>query len=464
VTRRTVILVRAFAGLRGSWGVLLLAAPATVVAALGRPPSTGSVTVIRVLGARQVVQAVLTGAFPTSMVLGAGAVVDALHALTGALLGKAAPRWRHAGLADATLAAGLAGTGWWLRTRSPHPKRQHSPHLKGQKMTERRVAVVTGGTAGVGRAVVRELAAHGWDVAVLARGRSGLEGAVKDVERAGGRGLGVPTDVADLDQVRAAAERAEKELGPIELWVNDAFSGDLRYFWDIPPDEYRRITEVTYFGQVHGTRVALEHMRPRNRGVIVQVGSALGFRGIPLQAAYCGAKHAVKGFTETVITELKHEGSAVRVCMVQLPGVNTVQFDWNATDFDEHPQPVPPIFQPEIPARAVRFLADHPRRNMWVGFSTAYTILGNRVAPWFLDWYLARKTVKGQLTEADGPRYGSNVFAPKDEDADRGAHGMFDAEAKSRDIWSWSSMHRVALGSAAAVFAASILAAGSRQR
>lgn len=331
-------------------------------------------------------------------------------------------------------------------------------------MTARRIAVVTGGSAGIGRAVVRELAGHGWDVAVLARGEAGLEGAVKDVEAAGGRGLAVPTDVADLDQVRSAAARVARELGPIDLWVNDAFSGDLRYFWDIPEDEYRRITEVTYFGQVHGTRVALEHMRPRDRGVIVQVGSALAFRGIPLQSAYCGAKHAVKGFTESVITELKHCGSAVRVSMLHLPGVNTVQFDWNATGFDEHPQPVSPVFQPEIAARAVRFLADHPRRTMWVGYSTAYTILGNRVAPWFLDRYMARKTVQGQLSDADGPRFGSNVFEPRDQNADRGAHGMFDAKAKSRDAWSWASMHRLALTGAATAVVAGVGVALGRRR
>ncbi|GGK81245.1 SDR family oxidoreductase [Mangrovihabitans endophyticus] len=325
-------------------------------------------------------------------------------------------------------------------------------------MSGNRVAVVTGGSAGIGRAVVRELAAHGWDVAVLARGRAGVDGAVKDVEAAGGRGLAVPTDVAELAQVRAAADQVERELGPIDLWVNDAFAGNLRYFWDTPEDEYRRITEVTYYGQVNGMRVALEHMRPRNRGVIVQVGSALGFRGIPLQSAYCGAKHAVKGFTESVITELKHAGSAVQVCMVQLPGVNSVQFDWNADEFDEHPQPVAPIFQPELPARAIRFLADHPRRNLWVGFSTAYTILGNRVAPWFLDWYLAKTGVGGQLTETDGPRFGSNVFTPRDEQTDRGAHGMFDRKAVSKDPWSWASMHRGALVGAAAAAAAGVTA------
>ncbi|MEU4690426.1 SDR family oxidoreductase [Actinoplanes sp. NPDC023714] len=325
-------------------------------------------------------------------------------------------------------------------------------------MSHRRVAVVTGGSAGIGRAVVRELAEHGWDVAILARGEAGVDAAVEDVRSRGGRALGLRTDVADLGQVRAAADATERELGEIDLWVNDAFVGDLRYFWDIGDDEFRRITEVSYYGQVNGVRVALERMRPRDRGVIVQVGSALAFRGIPLQSAYCGAKHAVKGFTESVIAELRNTGSAVRVCMVQLPGVNTVQFDWNASGFAEHPQPVAPVFQPEIPARAIRYLADHPRRNMWVGVSTAYTILGSRLAPSFMDWYLGRKGVQGQLSENPGPRYGSNLSQPKDDVTDRGAHGMFDDEAKSRDLWSWASMHRAALaGTAIAAGAAAAL-------
>jgi NAD(P)-dependent dehydrogenase (short-subunit alcohol dehydrogenase family) len=332
-------------------------------------------------------------------------------------------------------------------------------------MGDRRVAVVTGGSAGVGRAVVRELAAHGWDVAILARGRAGVDAAATEVKAAGGRGLGVHTDVADLTQVRDAANRTERELGPIDLWVNIAFSGALRYFWDTPDEEFRRMTEVTYFGQVNGTRVALDLMRPRDRGVIVQVGSALAYRGIPLQAAYCGAKHAVIGFTESVLTELRHDKSTVRICMVQLPGVNTTQFNWNDNEFDEHPQPVAPVFQPEPVARAVRFLADHPRRNMWVGVSTAYTILGNRIAPWFLDWYLGRTNVTAQLSRRAGPRYGSNVFQPRDEQADRGSHGMFDDRALSRDPWSWASMHRVALTAATTMVAfAATLARLSRRR
>lgn len=332
-------------------------------------------------------------------------------------------------------------------------------------MGDRRVAVVTGGSAGVGRAVVRELAAHGWDVAILARGRAGVDAAATEVKAAGGRALAVHADVANLTQVRDAANRTERELGPIDLWVNVAFSGALRYFWDTPDEEFRRMTEVTYFGQVNGTRVALDLMRPRDRGVIVQVGSALAYRGIPLQAAYCGAKHAVIGFTESVLTELRHDKSSVRICMVQLPGVNTTQFNWNDNEFDEHPQPVAPVFQPEPVARVVRFLADHPRRNMWVGVSTAYTILGNRIAPWFLDWYLGRTNVTAQLSHSAGPRYGSNVFQPRDEQADRGSHGMFDDRARSRDPWSWASMHRVALTAATTMVAfAATLARLSRRR
>jgi len=308
----------------------------------------------------------------------------------------------------------------------------------------------------VGREAVRHLARRGYDVAILARGQAGVEAAARDVEDAGRRGLAIPTDVADPAQVEAAAERVEQELGPIDAWVNAAFVGALRFFWDTDLATYRRITEVTYLGQVHGVQAALKRMRPRDRGVIVNVGSALAFRGIPLQAAYCGAKHAVKGFTESVITELKHEGSNVRVCMVQLPGLNTVQFDWNDNEFDEHPQPVAPIFQPELAGRAIAYVVDNPRRNMWVGVSTAYTILGNRLAPWLADWYLAKTGVQGQLSQQAGPRFGSNVFEPQDDDEDRGSHGMFDERAHGSDPWSWVSMHRkgIAGGALAGVVAA----------
>jgi NAD(P)-dependent dehydrogenase (short-subunit alcohol dehydrogenase family) len=308
-----------------------------------------------------------------------------------------------------------------------------------------RVAVVTGGSAGVGRAAVRELAERGWNVAILARGEAGTHAAVAEVEQQGRRGMAIAVDVADAAAVDAAADRVERKLGPIGLWVNVAFVGALKFFWDTDDATFRRITDVTYFGQVNGTRTALRLMRPRDDGVIINVGSALAFRGIPLQAPYCGAKHAVKGFTESVLSELKSVNSNVKICSVHLPGLNTTQFDWNDNEFDAHPQPVAPIFQPETAARAIAFLAEHPRRTMWVGISTAYTILGNRVAPWFLDWYLGRTGVKGQLSDAAGPRFGSNVFRAQVAQQDRGAHGMFDDKAHPRDPWSWASQRRLPL-------------------
>jgi NAD(P)-dependent dehydrogenase (short-subunit alcohol dehydrogenase family) len=309
-------------------------------------------------------------------------------------------------------------------------------------MADAKVAVVTGGTAGVGRATVRELARSGYDVAVLARGRAGLEGAVRDVEAEGRRGLAIPTDVSDHAAVEAAAARVERELGEMDARVNAAFAGSLAFFWDTSMEEYRRITDVTYFGQVHGTRAALRRMRPRNRGVIVSVGSAMAYRSIPLQSAYCGAKHAVKGFTESVMTELANEKSKVKVCMVQLPGLNTPQFTWNLNKMPKHPMPVPPVFQPELAARAVRFQIEHPRRNMWVGLPTAYTILGERLAPKVMDLYLGRKGVASQQTDEDTPRRGSNVFDASDENEDAGAHGPFDGMAHDRDPVLWLSTHR----------------------
>lgn len=312
-----------------------------------------------------------------------------------------------------------------------------------------RTAVVTGGSGGVGRATVQALAAAGYDVGVLARGQAGLDGAVQEVTDAGRRGLGIPTDVADAEAVRHAAERVERELGPIDVWVNVAFCGSLAYSWDTTDEEFRRMTEVVYFGQVYGTQTALRHMRPRDRGVIINVGSALGFRSIPLQAAYCGAKHAIVGYTESVVTELASEHSSVRLCSVQLPGLNTTQFNWNLNKMAGHGMPVPPIFQPELAARAIVHLAQHPRRNMWVGFSTAYTILGERLAPKLLDLYLGRTGVKAQQTEAELPTWGSNLFEPRDADVDRGARGGFDDQAHARDPWLWTTLHRIPLAGTA---------------
>lgn len=321
----------------------------------------------------------------------------------------------------------------------------------------RKVAVVTGGTAGVGRAAVREFAHAGYDVAVLARGRAGLDGAARDVEDAGRRCLAVATDVADPDAVLAAAARVEADLGDIDVWVNVAFAGSLAFSWDTDLAEFRRVTEVTYYGQVYGTMAALARMRPRNRGTIVNVGSAMGYRSIPLQAPYCGAKHAIKGFTESVVTELEHERSDVKLCMVQLPGLNTPQFNWNASKMPRHPMPVPPIFQPELAGKAVVFLAEHPRRNMWVGLSTAYTILGERLAPRLLDRYLGRTAVDAQQSDTDLPRWGVNLVEPRDEEADRGARGPFDDQAHPRDPLLWLSMRRRA--AVAGVAAATGLAA-----
>ncbi|RCW46263.1 short-subunit dehydrogenase [Halopolyspora algeriensis] len=330
----------------------------------------------------------------------------------------------------------------------------------------REVAVVTGGTAGAGRAIVRELAVSGYDVAILARGRAGLDGAAGDVDSAGGKALPITVDVADQDAVRQAATQVEDTLGEIAVWVNTAFAGSLAFSWDTDMAEFRRITEVSYYGQVHGTLAALERMRPRDRGVIINVGSAMAYRSIPLQAAYCGAKHAVKGFTESVMTELVHDKSKVELCTVQLPGLNTPQFNWNASKMPRHPMPVPPIFQPELAGRAVAFLARHPRRNMWVGIATAYTILGERIAPKVLDVFLGRTGVNSQQTDADLPRWGANLFEPQDEQADRGAHGPFDDQAHSRDPVLWLSRHRRAVltGMAGLTATCSALAARSGRK
>lgn len=328
-----------------------------------------------------------------------------------------------------------------------------------------RVAVVTGGTAGVGRATVRRLARRGYDVAVLARGEAGLVATADEVQAMGRRCLPIDVDVADHRAVMDAATRVEEELGPVDAWVNDAFVGTLAFAWDTSMEEHRRVLDVTYFGQVHGTLAALSVMRPRNRGVIVNVGSALAFRSIPLQAPYCAAKHAVKGFTESVMTELAHEKSRVKLCMVQLPGLNTPQFDWNRSKVSEHPQPVAPIFQPELAAKGIVHVVEHPRRNMWVGISTAFTILGERVAPKLLDVYLGRTGVSGQQTSDDLPRSGANLWEPRDEDSDAGAHGAFDDRSHGHDPWLWASTHRapvvgglVAAGAAGAAAAAKRLA------
>jgi NAD(P)-dependent dehydrogenase (short-subunit alcohol dehydrogenase family) len=319
------------------------------------------------------------------------------------------------------------------------------------------VVVVTGATTGVGRAVAERFARDGARVALLARGRQGLERAACEVERLGGSALALPTDVADPDAVEAAATAAEQAFGPIDIWINDAMTTVFAFFEDIDPDEFRRATEVTYLGAVWGTRAALCRMLPRDRGAIVQVGSALAFRGIPLQAPYCGAKHALKGFFESVRTELLSKGSGVRMCMVQLPGLNTPQFSHCRSKMDRKPMPVPPVYQPEVAARAIHFAAHSKRRQVFVGAPTVYTIVGERLAPWLGDWYMARTGVRSQLTDepVQPPRLG-NLFEPVAED--RGAHGDFDAQAHSHSAVAWFSRHRRALVGGTALAAGGALA------
>ncbi|MEU1875980.1 SDR family oxidoreductase [Streptosporangium sp. NPDC020072] len=306
-----------------------------------------------------------------------------------------------------------------------------------------KVVVVTGASGGVGRAVAQEYGARGASVALIARGTAGLGSAAADVGAAGGTGLVYEADVADHRQVRQAAERVEQEMGPIDVWINVAFSSVFAPFTEITPEEYERTTAVTYLGYVWGTRVALDLMRPRNRGVIVQAGSALAYRGIPLQSAYCGAKHAIKGFTESVRTELMGEGSGVQITMVQLPALNTPQFSWVLSRLRHHPQPVPPIYQPEVAAKALVFAAEHPRRReYWVGASTAMTLLGERLAPGLIDRFLARTGRRSQQTESLFPTDVANLWEPADEERDYGAHGVFDKRARPHSVQAWLSRHR----------------------
>jgi|RhiMetdeSRZDD1v2_1073273.scaffolds.fasta_scaffold79415_4 NAD(P)-dependent dehydrogenase (short-subunit alcohol dehydrogenase family) len=313
----------------------------------------------------------------------------------------------------------------------------------------REVVVVTGGSAGVGRAVARAFARNGADVGLVARGAERLDAARADVESLGGRAVAVQADVADADQIEAAAARIEEELGPIDVWVNNAMATVFAPVMATTPEELRRATEVTYFGSVWGTMAALRRMVPRDRGVIVQVGSALAYRGIPLQAAYCGSKHALQGFLESLRTELLHDGSRVRLTMVQLPALNTPQFTWGRTKMSRQPQPVPPIFQPEVAAEAVLWATRHPQRQLMVGWPTVRAIVGNAVAPSFADRFLARNGYDAQQTdEPVEPDRPDNLFQPAP--GRQGAHGPFDARARRRSLQLWARTHGALLGGIAA--------------
>jgi NAD(P)-dependent dehydrogenase (short-subunit alcohol dehydrogenase family) len=290
-----------------------------------------------------------------------------------------------------------------------------------------KVAVVTGATAGVGRATAVELAGRGYDVALLARGRAGLDGACAEVEAQGVRALALPTDVARFDEVDAAAARVEDELGPIDLWVNNAMTTYFAPSWEVEPADFQRAVEVTFLGQVWGTRAALDRMRPRDSGAIVDVGSALAFIGIPLQSAYCASKFACRGYFESTRAELIHEGSRVRMSMVHLPAMNTPQFDWCATDVDRHPQPVPPIYEPELAARLIADVAEDGRRSKTLGSWNTFLVSAAQLAPGFANQFAARGAWESQLTEEPiDPSRPANLHCPADDAEDHGAHGSFD--------------------------------------
>jgi NADP-dependent 3-hydroxy acid dehydrogenase YdfG len=326
-------------------------------------------------------------------------------------------------------------------------------------MTAPQVVVITGASAGIGRATARQFGAKGARVGLLARGQAGLHAAAEEIDNAGGLGMAIPTDVADYDQIEQAATQIEDTLGPIDVWVNVAFTSVFAPFHQISAAEFRRVTEVSYLGFVNGTMAALQRMRTRNHGTIVQVGSALGARAIPLQSAYCGAKHAINGFTESVRTELMHEHSNIHITVAQMPAVNTPQFSWVLSRLPRHPQPVPPIYQPEVAAQAVLYAAEHPRRKQyWVGASTAATILAQKIAPALLDRYLAKTGYSsqqtGQRVEANRP---NNLYTPLDggTGSDHGAHGAFDDQALQHDPQVWLS-HHARLASAAAAGAVTL--------
>lgn len=316
------------------------------------------------------------------------------------------------------------------------------------------IVVVTGASAGLGRAIAVEFARHGARVALLARGEQGLKAAADEVRNAGGTSFVQVVDVAEADAVESAAENIERELGPIDIWVNNAMVSVFSPVQKMRPEEYKRVTEVTYLGVVNGTLAALKRMLPRDRGKVVQVGSALAYRSIPLQSAYCAAKHAIVGFTDSLRCELIHDKSSVDVTVVHMPALNTPQFGWVKSRLRNKAQPVPPIFEPEVGARAVYWAAHHKRAEIYVGHSTVEAIVGNKVAPRVLDRYLGRTGYASQQTsEPEEPGRPDNLWAPVDSREDRGTHGQFDARARRFSYQLWVDLHRSWLAMGLGAFA-----------
>ncbi|HEX6823805.1 MAG TPA: SDR family oxidoreductase [Candidatus Sulfotelmatobacter sp.] len=326
---------------------------------------------------------------------------------------------------------------------------------------KRETVVITGASAGLGRAIAREFGRHGANVALIARGIDGLKAAQREIEELGGRALILPLDVADSKALEAAAATVEDQLGPIDIWINDAMVSVFSPVKEMLPEEYKRVTEVTYLGFVYGTLAALKRMLPRDRGTIVQVGSALAYRSIPLQSAYCAAKHAISGFTDSLRCELLHDKSKVRVTMVHMPALNTPQFGWVKSRLKNKAQPVPPIFQPEVGARAVYWAAHHKRRELYVGMSTVEAIVGNKIAPGTLDRYLGRTGYASQQTsEPDSPDRPNNLWDPLP--GDHGAHGSFDQHASGKSWELRVSLNRAWLAAGFTLGAASAIFAGLR--
>ncbi len=329
-------------------------------------------------------------------------------------------------------------------------------------MSQREVVVVTGASAGVGRAVVRAFARRKAAIGLIARGIDGLQGAAREVEEAGGQALILPTDVSDAAAVEQAAERVEQELGPIDIWVNNAMVSVFSPVLQMTAEDFRRVTEVTYLGYVYGTLAALRRMKPRDRGVIIQVGSALAYRGIPLQSAYCAAKHAIQGFTDSLRCELIYDESNVRVTEVHLPAMDTPQFDWSKSRMPRRAQPVPPIYDPDIAAEGIYWVAHHNQRELYVGYPTTMAIVGNKLAPGLGDWYLGNHGVDAQMTdEPADPDQPNNLYEPLP--GDRGAHGRFGDRSIKFSWQLWASKHRkeLALAGAAVAGLACLFAAGT---